>query len=102
MTPLVYPDWRSKVVFSGDGPQPQILVENEKLKVVVAGLEAGQRIPAHPESLAMYHFLDGSGWMTVAGERVAVSAGATVVAPQGAPRGIEADTQLAFLAARIA
>ena len=73
MTPLVYPDWRSKVVFSGEGPQPQILVENEKLKVVVAGLEAGQRIPAHPESLAMYHFLDGSGWMTVAGERASSS-----------------------------
>jgi len=50
----------------------------------------------------MYHFLDGSGWMTVAGERVAVSAGATIVAPQGAPRGIEAETQLAFLAARTA
>jgi quercetin dioxygenase-like cupin family protein len=102
MPPLVYPDWRSKVVFSCDGPQPQVLVENEKLKVVVAGLEAGQRIPAHPESLALYHFLDGGGWMTVAGERVAVSAGATIVAPQGASRGIEADTRLAFLAARIA
>lgn len=102
MSPLVYPDWKAKVVFAPDGPQPQILVENDKLKVIVAGLEPGQKIPAHPEALAVYHFLEGTGWMIVDDQRHPVQAGATIITPAGAKRGMEADTRLAFLAARIA
>ena len=101
MTSLVYPNWREQVVFSPDGPQPQILVENEKLKVIVAGLEVGQRIPPHPEAQAVYHFLEGTGWMMVDGERYPVRAGATVITPEGAKRGVEAETRLVFLAVRI-
>ena len=101
MTSLVYPNWQEKVVFSPDGPQPQILVENEKLKVIVAGLEIGQKIPPHPEAQAVYHFLDGTGWMTVDDERYPVRPGATVITSAGAKRGIEAETRLAFLAVRI-
>lgn len=82
-------------------PQPQVLVENEKFKVIVAGLEPGQKIPQHPEGLAMYHFLEGTGWVNVEGERFAVGPGATVITPAGAKRGIEADTRLAFWAARV-
>jgi quercetin dioxygenase-like cupin family protein len=102
MMPLLYPNWKEKVVYSAAGPQPQILVENEKLKVIVAGLEPGQKIPVHPESLAMYHFLEGTGWMHVDGEHFAVGPGATVIAPAGAGRGIDAETRLAFLGARVA
>ena len=40
--------------------------------------------------------------MTVDGERLPVSAGATIVMPEGAVRGLEAETQLAFIAVRIA
>lgn len=102
MNPMLYPNWKEKVVFSADGPQPQVLAENEKLKVIVAGLEPGQKIPPHPEASAMYHFLEGTGWMIVDDERFAVGLGATVVMPDGAKRGIEAETRLAFLAARVA
>lgn len=102
MNPMLYPNWKEKVVFSADGPQPQVLAENEKLKVIVAGLEPGQKIPPHPEASAMYHFLEGTGWMIVDDERFAVGPGATVVMPDGAKRGIEAETRLAFLAARVA
>lgn len=100
--PLIYPDWREEVTFSADGPQPAILAETETLKVIVAGLEAGQKIPPHPEALAMYHILEGSGWMLVDGERLRVEAGATVITPAGAVRGMEAATRLTFLATRIA
>lgn len=99
---LHYPDWEEEVVFSDEGPQPTILLEDDKIKVIVAGLKPGQGIPVHPEAQAMYHFLEGSGWMTVDGERIAVGLGATVFTPAGAARGMEAETRLAFLATRIA
>ncbi|MBE2223720.1 MAG: cupin domain-containing protein [Anaerolineae bacterium] len=99
---ILFPNWQEKVVYADDGPQPQILMVNDKVKVLVAGLEPGQQIPEHPESTSMYHFLTGSGWMVVDGERWRVSAGATIVMPEGTVRGLEAETRLAFLATRIA
>jgi quercetin dioxygenase-like cupin family protein len=102
MEAVFYPNWQEKVVYSAAGPKPQVLLENEKLKVLIGGLEPGQVIPPHPESWAVYHFLDGSGWMRVDGERFPVGPGATVIAPAGAARGIEAQTRLAFLATRVA
>ncbi len=102
MESLFYPDWQEQVVFSPEGPQPQTLIENEKLKVIIAGLEAGQKIPPHPEAWAVYHFLEGGGWMTVDDDRYPVGPGATVITPEGAKRGVEAETRLIFLATRIA
>lgn len=99
---MLYPDWRENVVFAQDGPKPQVLMGNDKLKVVIGGLEAGQKIPPHPEGESVFHFLEGNGWMIVGDERFAVKSGATVVTPAGAKRGIEAETRLVFLAARVA
>jgi len=101
MAQTLFPNWRDKVVFSPDGPQPQALMQSEKFKVVIGGLEPGQKIPPHPEGESVFHFLEGTGWMIVDGERFAVTPGATVVTPAGARRGIEAETRLAFLAARV-
>jgi len=39
--------------------------------------------------------------MLVGDERFAIQAGSTVLAPAGAARGMEAETQLAFIATRI-
>ncbi|MCL4249910.1 MAG: hypothetical protein KJ065_17315 [Anaerolineae bacterium] len=100
MMPLLYPDWREKVAFGTDGPQPTVLIENEKMKVVLAGLKPVQKIPPHPATQSVYHFLQGSDWMTVGDERHAITAGATMIVPAGAARGIEAETELVFLAVR--
>jgi quercetin dioxygenase-like cupin family protein len=97
----LYPNWRDKVIYSQEGPQPQILMANDEIKILVAGLEPGQKIPDHREATAMYHFLEGTGWMVVDGERLEVGPGATVVMPKGTVRGMEAETRLAFLATRI-
>lgn len=102
MSPLVYPDWQAQAQFSATGPQPHILAETPQLKVVVGGLAAGQQIPQHPEAAAVYYFLTGTGWMSVDDQRFAVQPGAIVITPAGAARGIEAQTQLAFLATRVA
>lgn len=95
-------DTKAAANYSTTGPEPHVLFQNEKLKVIVAGLEAGQAIPEHPEALAVYHFMEGKGQMLVNGEAIAVGPGATVITPAGSTRGLLAETQLSFLAARIA
>ena len=97
MKTVLVSDWKEKVDYSPEGPQPQPLIATDKLKSVLVGLESGQKIPSHPAPTAVYHFLDGSGWMIVDGERFPVQAGATIVVPEGAARGVEAETKLAFL-----
>lgn len=95
-----YPDTKAQAVFGAEGPQPQFLVDDTLFKVIVGGLEPGQQIPLHPESLAMYHFLTGTGTMTVNEEQYPITAGATVITPAGARRGIQAATRVVFLAAK--
>jgi quercetin dioxygenase-like cupin family protein len=99
---LFSPDWRDKVIFSAGGPQPQVLHEDARIKVVVVGLEPGGRIPFHAGSAGVYHFLEGAGQMAVGDEVFAVQAGATLIIPDGAPRGLTTQTRLAFIAVRIA
>ena len=94
------PDWQQQVSYGVNGPQPNVLAVDDKVKVLMAGLAPGQSIPEHPEGASVYHFLTGSGWMTVNGERLAVAAGTTIIMPAGSTRGLEAETHLAFLATR--
>jgi mannose-6-phosphate isomerase-like protein (cupin superfamily) len=100
--PLFIPEWRERVVFSAGGPQPQVLHEDDKIKVVVAGLKPGGEIPVHPGDAGVYHFLEGEGDMAVADKVFEVKAGSTVIVPAGATRGMKARAQLAFIAVRIA
>ena len=102
MKTTLYPDWKKQITFGEEGPQPSILMADDKVKILVAGLEPGQQIPEHPEAESMYYFLEGSGWMIADGERLPISAGATIVMPEGTVRGLEAETRLSFLAVRIA
>ena len=98
---MYFPDCKDSIVVSDDGPTPQILVEKGKIKLVVAGLKAGQSIPAHEESLGIYHFLEGQGVMTVDEVQFDVRQGTTIVVPKGSVRGISAETDLSFLGTRI-
>lgn len=95
-------DTREAAGYGDSGPEPTVLFENAAIKVIVAGLEAGQEIPAHPEALAVYHILEGTGRMKVDGELIDVGPGATVITPAGSVRGMAAQTRLSFLATRIA
>lgn len=95
------PDWRKVVTYAAPGPQPVLLCDEPDLRVLVAGLEPGARIPAHPERAAVYHALAGEGTLTLDGERLPFATGATVIVPRGASRGIEATSRLAFLAVRV-
>lgn len=96
------PDAGGAARYSAAGPAPNILFQNEKIKVIAAGLEAGQEIPEHPEALAVYYVMEGKGQMTVDGEAIAVGPGSVVVTPAGSSRGLAAETKLSFLATRIA
>jgi mannose-6-phosphate isomerase-like protein (cupin superfamily) len=95
-----YPDTKAQAVFGETGPKPQFLVDDANFKVLVGGLEPGQQIPVHPESLSMYYFLAGTGTMTVNDEQVPITVGATMIAPAGARRGMKAETRVIFLAAK--
>jgi quercetin dioxygenase-like cupin family protein len=99
---LFFSNWRDRVIFSASGPQPQVLHEDAKIKVVVVGLEPGGQIPAHPGDLGVYHFLEGTGQMRAGDETYEVQAGNTVVIPAGVIRGVTVHTRLAFIAVRVA
>lgn len=96
-----FSNWNEIVSYSHEGPDPQVLLEKGKIKLVVVGLHAGQAIPAHAESLGIYHFLAGEGRMTVDQDQFDVRPGTTIIAPKGVERGICADSDLAFLGTRI-
>ncbi len=94
--------WQDFVVFGEDRPNPQTMIENNRVRVIVAGLKPGQRIPVHPEAAAVYHFLEGQGTMTVDDQTVPVQQGTVIVVDEGAQRGMLAETQLVFMAVRLA
>ncbi len=101
MAYVFYPEWQDQVVFSPEGPQPKVLEQNDQFKVVLAGLEPGQKIPVHPESSSVFHILDGKGWMNVDNERLEIQAGSIIILGDGTARGMEASTRLVFLAVRM-
>jgi mannose-6-phosphate isomerase-like protein (cupin superfamily) len=98
---VLFTDWKELVTYAEKGMKPVVLVEVDGYKAVIAGMIAGNSMPAHAEGPAVFHFLEGSGQMIVGRETYDVKAGATVVVPNGAERGITAETQLAFLAVRL-
>lgn len=64
--PMLYPNWKDVVVYPASGAQPQVLVENDQYRSIIAGLAAGSSLPVHPAGASVFHFLEGTGQMTVA------------------------------------
>lgn len=94
--------WQDFIAFGENGPSPQTMVENDRVRVIIAGLKPGQRIPVHPEAAAVYHFIEGQGVMTVDGQDYPIQPGTVIATDEGAKRGIVAETQIIFLAVRLA
>jgi quercetin dioxygenase-like cupin family protein len=97
----LFPDWKGIVIYAEDSLKPQALVVDGDQKAVIAGLQAGKSVPPHKEGLAVFHFLEGTGNVSIDDQSFDVQTGATIVIPKGAVRGIEAVTRLAFLAVRL-
>ena len=100
MPPIYYADARVQVQYTPDGPQPAYVLDGDQAKVLLAGLEPGQRIPVHPEALAAYTILEGTGTMQVGDEQYPIGPGSLIVVPAGVRRGMVAETRLSFVAAR--
>ncbi len=96
-TPTMYANWQETVKFGEKGPSPTVLIETPRLKAVLGGLRAEQSIPMHPSPEAIYHFLKGTGTMTVDDEKYTVGPGITVTVPDGSQRGITAETDVVFI-----
>ncbi len=94
--------WQDLLKFGDEGPNPQTVVENDRVRVIIGGLKPGQRIPVHPEAGAVYHFLEGQGVMTVDGVDYPVQQGTVIAVDKDAQRGMLAETRLVFLAVRLA
>ncbi len=97
---IYFVDVKEKAVFATDGPKPQFLIETPQFKALVVGLEAGGQIPVHPGETAMYHFLEGTGLMTVGDEAFEIKPGVTIVVPSGERRGMNAKTRVIFLGSK--
>ena len=97
---IYFIDTKAKAVFATDGPKPQFLIDTPKFKTLVVGLEAGQQIPLHPGEAAMYHFLEGTGLMTVGEEVFELKPGVTILVPDGVKRGMNAKTRVIFLGSK--
>ena len=97
---IYFVETKSKAVFAPDGPKPQFLADTPKFKALVVGLEADGQIPVHPGEATMYHFLEGAGQMTEDDEIYSIQPGVTVVVPDGARRGMKANTRVVFLGAK--
>ena len=97
---IYFADTKAKAVFAADGPKPQFLIDTPNFKALVVGLEAGGQIPAHPGEAAMYHFLEGTGLMTVGDEAFEIKPGVTIVVPSGMKRGMNAKTRVVFLGSK--
>lgn len=96
-TPQIYANWKDLVTFNDHGPSLTTLVATPHLKAVLVGLRAGQSIPSHPSPEAVYHFLQGSGTMTVDDQNFSIDAGVTIVVPPGSRRGMKATSDIVFL-----
>ena len=97
---IYFAETKAKAVFASNGPKPQFLIDTPVFKSLVVGLEAGQQIPIHPGEAAMYHFLEGTGLMTVGEKTYAIKPGVTIIAPAGVARGMNAKTRVIFLGAK--
>jgi quercetin dioxygenase-like cupin family protein len=100
--PIHYSAWQETIQYGEAGPNPQKIIETDNFRTVMVGLKADQKVPIHPAPASTYYFLSGTGQMFVGDETFAIQAGAIVVVPDGATRGIHAETDLAFLGAQAA
>ena len=97
---IYFVEIKTKAVFASDGPKPQFLIDTPAFKTLVVGLEPGQQSPRHPGEIAMYHFLEGTGLMTVGEHTYEIKPGVTIMVPNGVARGMNARTQVVFLGAK--
>ena len=94
--------WQDFVKYGNERPNPQTMIENDRVRVIVAGLKAGQSIPVHPEAAAVYIILEGEGVMTVDDQEHSVQSGSVITVDDNSRRGLEAYLELAFLTVRLA
>ncbi len=100
--PVVIPNWRDVVTFGDHGPQPTLLVDGDLQRVVLGGLRAGQSIPVHPDRGGTFIFLEGTGTFHAGDRDLSAAPGLVVHLADDTVRGMDAETDLVFLAVRAA
>ncbi len=95
---IVLNSYQQTTAFTPERFNPVVVVENERVKVIVAYFEPGQFIPVHRPGVDLtLTILEGQA-MVVAGEEEAkLGPGSLVFVPAGETRGIKAETRLVIL-----
>lgn len=87
-----------EAVFSSKGFLARRLHRSSRMRVLVLGLNPGQRIPAHPDRVdTLFLVVEGSGKFIIDEQEHEVSPGAFVSVKAGVSRGIEACTKMIVL-----
>jgi len=87
-----------QVSFSSKGFLAERLHRSSRMRVLVLGLNPGQRIPTHPDRVdTLFLFTEGSGKIIIGEEEHEVKAGSFASVNAGVPRGIEAGTKMVVL-----
>lgn len=89
---------QEKVVFNKQMFRPQILYGSPGLKAPLICMEPGQEIPPHPSGTGIFYVLEGKGVLTLDDEKLDLSTGTLIVAPEGSTRGIKCEEKLVAVA----
>lgn len=92
-----YADLGAEAAVAARGIHSQTLSEADGVELVLFAMAIGERLAEHTAARpAIVHVLSGTGELTVAGDRHALSAGSWLRMDVGTPHAITATTALVF------
>ncbi|MGB9693113.1 MAG: cupin domain-containing protein [Candidatus Sumerlaeaceae bacterium] len=81
-----------------DGTLSRTVYRDESVKVILFGFAPGQELSEHTASVpAIMHFLDGTGAVSIEGQRYEVGPGSWFFMPPQTPHTVTATSQLTML-----
>lgn len=93
-------DLTQEVRFDPARPTTKVLVDTEKVRVVLFCLEAGQVVPAHgADAEVVFYTVEGTGVATVGDEEVPLRSGVVVRCPPNVQHGLQGGDALVVMAA---
>ncbi len=90
----VFASYRQAIQFSAERFNPITLMENERVRTMLACFEAGQFIPVHAPGVDLnLVILEGTGRVVAGDQEIPFEPGTAACVPAGEARGLKADTQ---------
>ncbi len=98
MSAIAIKDLLKEISIPPDGTLSRTIHRDDAVKVVLFGFAPGQELSEHTAAVpAMMHFLEGTGTVTIEGQRYEVGAGSWFYMTPNTPHTVTATTQLTML-----